>query len=87
MARPKKHRGRKPSIGSTMLTIARDVDECIGKSPECVVKVLEAAVEASRETARHVSENWQDRKMAGRWYKIADKIATCASQVKKELPF
>jgi uncharacterized protein (DUF2252 family) len=87
MARGKKSRGRKPNLGAKMISISREIDECIGSEPECVVKVLEAAVEASRSTAAHVAENWQDRKMAGRWYKIADRIATCASKVKKELPF
>lgn len=85
MARSKRHRKRR--LGANIREISREIDECVGSTPECIVEVLEASVRAARETASHVAENWQDRRMAGRWHKIADRIATTAAKVKRELPF
>lgn len=87
MARKRKGHGRKRGLGAKMISISREIDECIGGEPECVVKVLEAAAEASRDTAEHLRSNWQDRKMAKSWDRIATKLEKTAVQVKRELPF
>ena len=83
-------RGRKPrrKLGMDMKDpFQLEIDRCIGQEPECILRVLDAASHAARETADHLRSNWQERRMARSWDKIARVVESAHSKVKRELPF
>lgn len=71
----------------TLNDIKKLVDEEVGARPEAVVDFLAAVAAACENTAAHVEENWQDRKMARAWMRIAEKVDKVGAFAHENLPF
>jgi len=47
-----------------------------------VIKVLTAISEVCSEKSLHLSENWQDQKLAGIWANAATKVSLTSAKIK-----
>ena len=59
------------------------VDDEIGSAPESIVIFAEALAQAAYETSSHVASNWQDKRMAKVWEKIAKEYDRTTSKILK----
>ena len=67
--------------------IEKTVDNWIGERPESILDILDAIATSCRNTSEHLESNWQDRKSAKQWDKIASKIEKVRESIPEMLPF
>jgi hypothetical protein len=55
----------------TVNEIQKAIDGWVGSDPDNVGRILDFLADACYATASHVAENWQDKKSAKAWERIA----------------
>lgn len=76
---------KKPSMRRFLGDIHREIDKCVGEKPECILRVLDAASDAARETAQHFRSAWQEPGLARVWDRAAGHIDRAHAKVKRDL--